>query len=68
MGTKLVEIKHPRKTFIKGTLRGKYWASADELNLINTKTEHFNLNIYEAEIRVTDIHKNDIGEFDDFKN
>jgi hypothetical protein len=68
VGIKVIEIKHPRKTFIKGTLRGKYWASADELNLINTNGELFNLNIYEAEIRVTDIHKNDIGEFDDFKN
>lgn len=68
MATEFIEIKHPRKTFIKGTLRGKYWADADGLNNSNSPAEHFNLNVYEAEIRITGIQKNEIGEFEDFKD
>jgi hypothetical protein len=64
--TEIVEIKHPRKTYIRGTLRGKYWADADEINKISNHSEHFNLNVYEGEIRVEETHKHDQGEFAEY--
>jgi hypothetical protein len=66
MAIKLVEIKHERRTFIKGDLRGKYWAEPDEVNRSDSKSDVFNLNVYEAEIRAEEIHKNDQGEFSTF--
>lgn len=67
MRTEIQHIVVDRKTYIKGTLKGKYWAEIDK-NRLETKSDYFDLNIYEAKVYIEGFKKFEDGEFEEYKN
>jgi len=49
----------PRKTYLNGTLHGKYWGELDELKEEEyERLKFYDFNIYEAEVKTTQSNKN----------
>ncbi len=59
----LIQIPIERRTYVKGFFIGKYWAEIDFEKSDQRRENYYDLNIYEAEVTITDIRKFDEGEF-----
>ena len=57
MATKIVKVIKPveRKTYIKGNFVGKYYGDFDSKKVLFKNERYYNINIYEGEIRNTEI-------------
>lgn len=59
--------KFDRKTFIKGSFKGKYWANEDDFKSLIHKEDYYDIEIYEADIVIEKTNKEEEGEFEEYK-